>query len=122
MLIYKEYVGSIEFSKDDDCFFGKVLGLDGNLVSYEGASIKELEDDFKAAIDCYMTSCRERYIEPITPTVSPRLAQSISKIESEEQYYSCLSRIEELLNSKDASAYDETELKYLSDIIHEYDI
>ena len=32
---YKGYLGSVEFSEEDDIFFGKVLGI-RSLISYEG--------------------------------------------------------------------------------------
>lgn len=51
-LEYKGYVGSIEVSEEDGCLYGKVLSLPGNiLVSYEGANLDELQEDFRATID-----------------------------------------------------------------------
>jgi predicted HicB family RNase H-like nuclease len=47
-LEYKGYTGSIELSKEDDLLYGKVLGIRG-LISYEGKTGKELEEDL---IDC----------------------------------------------------------------------
>jgi len=47
---YRGYIGSVEFSQEDECFFGKVLGVRG-LISYEGESVKELKEDFQNAID-----------------------------------------------------------------------
>jgi predicted HicB family RNase H-like nuclease len=56
-LNYKGYTGSIEFSRDDDLFFGKVLGIQ-SLISYEGKTGKELEKDFQEAIDDYLETCK----------------------------------------------------------------
>ncbi len=53
---YKNYVGSVEFSEADGLFFGKVMGIRA-LISYEGASAKELVDDFHAAVDDYLLLC-----------------------------------------------------------------
>lgn len=66
-LKYKGYTGSVEFSDRDDCLFGKVQGLHGTLISYEGSSVEEIRRDFEEAIDCYLESCAERGIEPARP-------------------------------------------------------
>lgn len=65
-LIYKGYTGSIEYSREDDILFGKVLGIKG-LISYEGKTGKELELDFKKAIDEYLSTCLENDIVPEKP-------------------------------------------------------
>lgn len=35
LLSYKNYNGTVEYSKEDKCLFGKVIGLK-SLLSYEG--------------------------------------------------------------------------------------
>lgn len=55
---YKGYIGSVEFSEADGIFFGRVLGIP-SLISYEGATEKELVDDFHGAVDDYLTFCEE---------------------------------------------------------------
>ena len=60
---YKGYIGTVEFSAKDNILFGKVIGING-LVSYEGESIFELREDFKAAVDDYFEMCKEKGIEP----------------------------------------------------------
>lgn len=47
---YKGYIGSVEYSEDDSLFYGKVLNND-NLISYEGKTEKELEEDFIDSIN-----------------------------------------------------------------------
>lgn len=49
-LEYKGRVGSIEFSREDNLLFGRILGVRG-LYSYEGASVEELTEDFRRAVD-----------------------------------------------------------------------
>jgi len=63
-LEYKGYYGSIEYSKEDDCLFGKVLGMPNNLLSYEGQTAAELFVDFKDAIDSYLDFCQRKGIKP----------------------------------------------------------
>ena len=46
LLSYKNYNGTVEYSKEDGCLFGKVVGIK-SLLSYEGNSVQELEQDFQ---------------------------------------------------------------------------
>jgi predicted HicB family RNase H-like nuclease len=63
-LEYKGYFGSIEYSKEDDCLFGSVLGMPDNLISYEGNTAAELYTDFKEAIDTYLDYCQRNNFKP----------------------------------------------------------
>ena len=63
VLVYKGYNGSIEYSEEDRCFFGKVAGVK-SLISYEGASRQDLKHEFETAIDEYLAGCRDQNIEP----------------------------------------------------------
>ena len=49
-LEYKGYKGSVEYSKADNCLFGKVLGMSKDLILYEGNTIDELKADFEAVL------------------------------------------------------------------------
>ena len=60
---YKDYIGSVEFSEEDQLFYGKVLGIHA-LISYEGEIAKELIQDFHDAVDDYLELCVEKRIEP----------------------------------------------------------
>lgn len=57
-LKYKGYTGSIEYSPEDKCFFGKILFID-DLVLYEGYTTGELEKSFKYMVDDYLETCKE---------------------------------------------------------------
>jgi len=48
VLKYKEYIGTVNFSADDNVFFGKLEGIN-DLITFEGSSVQELNDAF-----CYM--------------------------------------------------------------------
>ncbi len=65
-LDYKNYTGTIEYSKEDDLLYGKVLGIKG-LISYEGKTGQELESDFKEAVDMYLAQCKQEDIIPEKP-------------------------------------------------------
>lgn len=60
---YKGYVGNIEFSEEDELFYGKVIGI-RSLISYEGRNAQELIHDFHSAIDDYLELCAEKGMEP----------------------------------------------------------
>ncbi len=59
-LEYKGYYGTIEYSQEDNCLFGHVIGLDKKTyISYEGGTAEELYQDFKDGIDHYLSYCEE---------------------------------------------------------------
>lgn len=55
---YKGYTGSIEFSEEDNVYFGKVIGI-RSLISYEGENKEQLFENFKESVDDYRTLCEE---------------------------------------------------------------
>jgi predicted HicB family RNase H-like nuclease len=63
ILQYKDYIASIHFSSADEVFYGKILGID-DLISFEGASVKELKKSFKEAVEDYLETCKELGKEP----------------------------------------------------------
>jgi len=65
-LSHKGYAGSIEYSVEDNLLYGKVLGIRG-LISYEGLTGKELETDFKQAVDEYLSDCKASEKPPEKP-------------------------------------------------------
>lgn len=90
-LEYKGYTGSIEYSKEDDLLYGKILGIRG-LISYEGKTGKELESDFRNAIDIYLADCKKEGILPEKPykgsfnvRISPDLHQKAALLALEEK-------------------------------------
>ena len=62
-LIYKGYKGTIEYSKEDGCYFGVVKEIKDS-VSFEGNTIKKLEQDFKNAVEDYIAFKNEEF-EPL---------------------------------------------------------
>ena len=84
LLSYRNYNGTVEYSKEDKCLFGKVVGIK-SLLSYEGASVKELEEDFINVIDGYLADYKERNTEPEKPykgtfniRINPELHRNIA--------------------------------------------
>jgi predicted HicB family RNase H-like nuclease len=54
---FKGFIGSVYFSPDDDCFHGRIEGVD-DLVTFEGSSVNELKISFKEAVEDYVELCR----------------------------------------------------------------
>lgn len=84
LLLYKNYNGTVEYSREDGCLFGKVIGI-RSLLSYEGNSVQELEQDFQNVIEEYLADCKERQVEPEQPfkgtfnvKISPELHRNIA--------------------------------------------
>ena len=67
-ITYHGFTGSVEWSENDKCYFGKILGI-RSLVSYEGDTEKELIDDFRGAVDDYLEMCRAYGDEPEIPNI-----------------------------------------------------
>lgn len=61
-LTYNGYIGTVNFSEKDGCFFGKIEGIDG-LVNFEGESVSELVEAFHEAVDDYVAYCEMEGIE-----------------------------------------------------------
>lgn len=62
-LKYKNYIGSVEYSEEDDCLYGKIMGIRG-MISYEGNSLQELKKDFEQAVEDYLTMCKKENKQP----------------------------------------------------------
>jgi predicted HicB family RNase H-like nuclease len=60
---YKDYIGTIEYSDEDGCFYGKVLGVN-SLIMFEGESVAQLKKSFRMMVDEYVKDCMEANIEP----------------------------------------------------------
>ncbi|APC18151.1 antitoxin HicB [Pseudomonas frederiksbergensis] len=66
MLQHRGYYGSIEASPEDNCLFGKLQFIRA-LVSYEGETVAELTQAFRAAVDDYLNTCTSLSQEPEVP-------------------------------------------------------
>ena len=90
-LKYKGYTGSVEYSEDDKCLHGKVLGMTKDGIIYEGETVGELTKDFEGAIDDYLQMCEEKGIAPRKPytgvlnvRLSPEIHSSAAMAASNE--------------------------------------
>lgn len=60
---HKEFIGSVNYSDADECFYGKIEGIN-DLVTFEGSSVKQLKNAFKEAVNEYLLLCKETGKEP----------------------------------------------------------
>ena len=61
VLTYKDFIGSVHFSTEDDVFFGKIEGIN-DLITFEGDSVKELKDAFYYVVDEHINDCKKENI------------------------------------------------------------
>jgi predicted HicB family RNase H-like nuclease len=101
-LEYKGYRGNVEYSAEDKCFFGKLLGINA-LVTYEGQSVKEIETEFKASVNEYLALCKRRDIAPekeysgrFGVRIKPELHKRIA-LESESEHRTMNSLVGEIM-------------------------
>ena len=64
---YKGYVGSIAFSEEDGLFYGRITGI-RSMISYEGATVTELIEDFHRAVEDYLALCKNGGKQPEMPS------------------------------------------------------
>ena len=63
---YKGYDGYLKYSAEDRLLHGRILGI-RDMVSFEGADVKNLERNFKAAVDEYLSFCHAEGKNPDVP-------------------------------------------------------
>jgi len=78
---YKGYLGSAEFSAEDEVFQGKLVGI-RDLVTYQTTTAAELKTSFHDAVDDYIRTCQENGRKPDVPfkgTFNVRVGRSLRK-------------------------------------------
>ena len=56
VLKYKDYIGKVHFSAEDEVFFGKLEGID-DLITFEGNNVDQLKSSFQEAVEDYLEIC-----------------------------------------------------------------
>ena len=56
VLRYKDFIGTVHYSSDDDVFFGKLGGI-YDLITFEGDSVDQLKKSFQEAVEDYLEIC-----------------------------------------------------------------
>jgi len=60
---YKGYYGSVEFSDEDNLFFGRIMGINDRIL-YEGDNVENLRNNFHEAVEDYFEICKNLGKEP----------------------------------------------------------
>jgi len=55
-LKYKDFIGSVHYSAEDEAFYGRLEGID-DLITFEGNSVDELKSSFREAVNDYLEIC-----------------------------------------------------------------
>ena len=90
LMKYKGYRTRPEYSAEDDCFVGEVLGIN-DLIVFSGETVEEFRAAFHTCIDDYLIVCEANDIVPdkeysgqFNLRVSPEKHQKLS-LEAEKQ-------------------------------------
>ncbi len=89
-LEHKDFHGPLHFSNDDAVFYGKISGIN-DLITFEGASVKELKKVFKEAVEDYISICAQEKIPVLKSMkgsfnvrISPDLHQKAAIVSSKQ--------------------------------------
>jgi len=58
-LTYKGFTAKVEFSADDEVFFGRVLDID-DIVTFHADTVEELKAEMSGMIDFYIETCEKK--------------------------------------------------------------
>lgn len=63
-LIYKGFHGIVEYSSDDECLIGEIIGIT-DLITFIANTGKEIKGRFEEAVDDYLETCNIVGKEPM---------------------------------------------------------
>ena len=66
MMNYKGYIGKVDFDDEQHIFTGVVINTRA-VITFQGSSVKELEDEFKNSVNDYIEWCNKDGVEPEKP-------------------------------------------------------
>jgi predicted HicB family RNase H-like nuclease len=81
-ITYKGYVGSIQFSQEDEVFFGKIEHIN-DLITFESDNAHKLKEAFEEAVNDYIKFCNEKGTKPEKPfkgSFNVRVSPSVHKL------------------------------------------
>ena len=67
-LEYRGYLGTVEYSAEDNLLCGEVVGIMKGLIMYHGQTLDCLKNDFEDAVDHYLSCCDEEGRAPMRPS------------------------------------------------------
>ena len=54
---YKGYMARVEFDDESGIFFGKVVNMSKDGITFQGSSAEELREEFHLSVDDYLSWC-----------------------------------------------------------------
>ncbi|MHA7129024.1 type II toxin-antitoxin system HicB family antitoxin [Algoriphagus namhaensis] len=63
VLTYKDFIGRVDFSSEDEVFYGKIEGIE-DLVTFEASSVSEMKKAFQDAVEDYLELCKDQGKNP----------------------------------------------------------
>lgn len=66
MMIYKGYMGHVEFDDETEIFYGEIINT-RDVITFQGSTVSEIKKAFKGSVDDYLAFCKERGEEPDKP-------------------------------------------------------
>lgn len=83
MIEYKGYIGRVEFDDEAGIFHGEIINT-RDVITFEGASVAEIQREFRASVDVYLDFCAEQGKSPDNPNaghlvldITPELQRAI---------------------------------------------
>jgi predicted HicB family RNase H-like nuclease len=64
---YKGYIGQVELDDEAGVFFGRVVNLSKDGITFQGSTVEELRSAFRESVDDYLSWCAETACEPEKP-------------------------------------------------------
>ncbi len=64
---YKGYIAQIEYSEEDDEFFGTIVNISKDHISFGGSTVKQLKKHMLDAIEGHIKHCKQLGLEPEKP-------------------------------------------------------
>lgn len=71
LMEYKGFKAKVEYSADDEVFFGRLIGID-DIVTFEATNVRELKKAMKSAVEFHIEVC-ERLGQKIKKPYSGKL-------------------------------------------------
>ena len=66
MMEYKGYIGKVKIDEEAGILYGEVINI-RDVITFEGASVEEVQQAFRESVDDYLAFCAERGENPEKP-------------------------------------------------------
>ena len=66
MMEYKGYIGKVEIDDEAGILYGEVINV-RDVITFEGASVDEIQKAFRESVDDYLDFCAQRGESPEKP-------------------------------------------------------